>query len=68
MDRIHLQSKQYGDRRSVTGSSLTRQHTPALGLAAYSPVELVVVVMCLPPEVEPYQQQTESEEEDEGPQ
>lgn len=33
-----------------------------------SPVELVVVVMRLPPEVEPDEQQTEGEEEDEGPQ
>lgn len=33
-----------------------------------SPVELVVVVMGLPPEVEPDQQQTEGKEEDEGPQ
>lgn len=37
-------------------------------LAAHSPVELVVVVMRLPPEVEPDEQQTEGEEEDEGPQ
>lgn len=34
----------------------------------YSPVELIVVVMCLPPEVEPDKQQTEGKEEDEGPQ
>lgn len=33
----------------------------------YSPVELIVVVMCLPPEVEPNQQQAEGKEEDEGP-
>lgn len=46
------------------------EHTPegALPLAAHSPVELVVVVMRLPPEVEPDEQQTEGEEEDEGPQ
>lgn len=37
-------------------------------MAAHSPVELVVVVMRLPPEVEPDEQQTEGEEEDEGPQ
>lgn len=37
-------------------------------MAAHSPVELVVVVMRLPPEVEPDKQQTEGEEEDEGPQ
>lgn len=66
MDRIYLQPKQYSDR--VSGSSLTRRHAGALRLAAYSPVELVVVVMCLPPEVEPDQQQTEGEEEDERPQ
>lgn len=58
--------KRYGD--GVSGSSLTRRHPGALRLAAYSPVELVVVVMCLPPEVEPDQQQTEGEEEDERPQ
>lgn len=34
----------------------------------HSPVELIVVVMCLPPEVEPDQQQTEGKEQDEGPQ
>lgn len=36
--------------------------------AVYSPVELIVVVMCLPPEVEPDKQQTEGKEKDEGPQ
>ena len=36
-------------------------------LAAYSPVEFTVVIMCLPPEVEPDQQQTEGKKEDEGP-
>lgn len=34
----------------------------------YSPVKLIVVIMRLPPKVEPDQQQTEGEEEDERPQ
>lgn len=42
------------------------QHT--VRLVVYSPVELIVVIMCLPPEVEPDQQQAEGKEEDEGPQ
>lgn len=37
-------------------------------MAAHSPVELAVVIVRLPPEVEPDEQQTEGEEEDEGPQ
>lgn len=41
------------------------QHTGAL---LYSPVELAVVIMCLPPEVEPDKQETEGKEEDQGPQ
>lgn len=41
------------------------QHTGAL---LYSPVELTVVIMCLPPEVEPDKQETEGKEEDQGPQ
>lgn len=43
-------------------------HPHPHGLIVYSPVELIVVIMRLPPEVEPYQQQTEGKEEDEGPQ
>lgn len=39
----------------------------ALPLATHSPVELAVVVVRLPPEVEPDEQQTEGEEEDQGP-
>lgn len=42
--------------------------TDVCHLVYYSPVELIVVVMSLPPEVEPDQQQTEGKEEDEGPQ
>lgn len=67
MDRINLRPKHYCVRR-LSGSSLTRRHREALRLAAHSPVELIVVVMCLPPEVEPDQQQTEGKEQDEGPQ
>lgn len=40
----------------------------SVGLDAHSPVEFVVVVMCLPPEVKPDEQQAEGKEEDEGPQ
>ncbi len=60
MDRSYLQLKQYGDGRLALVWPESTAHTRgALGLAAYSPVELIVVVMCLPPEVEPDQQQTE---------
>lgn len=58
VDRIHSRPKQYGVRR-LTG---------ALRLDVHSPVELIVVVVRLPPEVEPDQQQGEGKEEDEGPQ
>lgn len=51
---MYLPRKQYAD-----GS---------VAVAGYSPVKLIVVVMCFPPEVEPDQQQTEGEEEDDGPQ
>ena len=33
-----------------------------------SPVELIVVVVSFPPEVEPDEEEREGEEEDEGPQ
>lgn len=39
----------------------------ALRSLVYSPVEFIVVIMCLPPKVKPDEQQTEGEEEDEGP-
>lgn len=66
MDRGYLQPKQYGDRRLAPVWPDNAQG--ALSLVVYSPVELIVVVMCLPPEVEPDQQQAEGKEEDEGPQ
>lgn len=66
MDGIYLQPKQYGGRRLTP--VWPDDTAGALGSVAYSPVELVVVVMRLPPEVEPDQQQTEGKQEDEGPQ
>lgn len=56
MDRVYWQTKQYGGRCVA----------PVWPL--YSPIELIVVIMCLPPEVEQDQQQTEGKKEDEGPQ
>lgn len=66
-DRICFGPKCHADERLAP---VWPERTPggALPLAAHSPVELVVVVMRLPPEVEPDEQQTEGEEEDEGPQ
>lgn len=66
MGEIYLQPKTIWWQAS--DSSLTWRHAGALGSAVYSPVELIVVVMRLPPEVEPDQQQTEGKQEDEGPQ
>ncbi len=66
MDGMYLQPKQYGDRRLTP--VWPDNNTGALSLVVYSPVELIVVVMRLPPEVEPDQQETEGKQEDEGPQ
>lgn len=42
-------------------------HREVLIVVVHSPVKLVVVIMCLQPEVKPDEQQTEGKEEDEGP-
>lgn len=56
VDKIHLQTKQYGYR------------CVAPLWVLYLPIELIVVIMCLPPEVEPDEQQAEGKKEDKGPQ